>query len=842
MANIEKSEELISEELSRVLKYMTETIYMENPSPTIKTEHFILAVVESRECLAYRTLNDLLSSENLNVIRTFYYDFLREKSDPSLTNPSKKYSNSLARFINDSKHYMKKIGAPKITTEHVFLAILDDDNFPVAQMFDGVGVTYSQFYNRVNDNTVERMIDDEEENENPNKNKKVNSVGKSSKPKMELVNAHQVLSRRNGNKSKTNYINAYCSNLNALAEKGKLDKLVGRETELQQIIRVLGRRTKNNAVIVGVNGCGKTKLVQGLAQLLYSGDVPVSLQKKQVLSLDLMSMLVGTQYRGVFEERIKGLFDELKNGKDYILFIDDIHNVLSSANSLGDVNIATTINDALSNGDIQVIGTTSFKGYHDTFDNNPSIARRFQKININPNTIEESIDILENIKEYYEKFHKVTYTKDAIKACVELANKYISERSLPDSAIDIMDEAGSNVINSIMEPTELRNAKKQLQSITHKKSAAAYSDNYDEVDVLSKEEEKLKLSISSLQKNWSENIGKERKSITRDDISAIVSEMTGIPTSRLNSDEKKKLASMDKILKQYIIGQDEAIDSVCRAIKRSRVGLSNINKPVSFMFIGKSGTGKTLMAKKLAREIFGDEKYLVRLDMSEYSDKTSVNKLIGSSPGYVGYENGGQLTEMIKNKKYCVLLLDEIEKADTEIYNIFLQVLDEGKLTDNTGQSVDFKNVILLMTSNVGTKEASEFGNLIGFTNEEENHKQDIMTKELKKKFPPEFINRIDEIIYFNPLSDENLNSIIQLELNNLKKRIEGIGHSLAYGDDTVDYILNIISDEKEYGARPILRAIQDEIENKITDLLLTDDYDNHIFNVMVIDNSIEIS
>ena len=815
------------------------TIFKDNPSATLRTEHFVLAVMESRECMAYQDLDNILTSESMNALRAFYYDYLRDKSDPSVTIETPRLSNSLARFLAEARTQMEKVGAGRLSTEHVMMAILADEDFPVSKMLRQAGVTYGQLLSMAENNAP--LLRDKEQEGAPGSAKMTPKARKEKKEQERVSMLSRPASAKTG-PAKKGYVSSYCVSLNKLAEQGKIDRLVGRDSEIRQIERVLGRRKKNNAVVVGVSGCGKTALVQGLAARIQSGDVPPVLKNKEIMSLDLMAMLVGTQYRGVFEERVKGLFDELKRSDNYILFIDDIHNVMGNNNALGDMNVASTINDALNSGDVQMIGTTSFKDYKESFGKNPAMARRFQKITLSPSTPAESVEILDNIKDYYESFHHVTYTPDAVRACVELANKYISERSLPDSAIDIMDEAGSSVINLAEEPESVKRSRARLNTVRERKAEAKKKGDYDAAEKAGRDECRAAAALEEAEREWTREREKTSGVITRDTVSAIVSEITGIPASRLNADEKKKLSHIDEILKRSVVGQDGAIDSVCRAIKRSRVGLANVNRPVSFMFLGNSGTGKTLLAKKLAKEIFGDERYLIRLDMSEYSDKTSVNKLIGSNPGYVGFENGGQLTELIKNNKYCVLLLDEIEKADPEVYNVFLQVLDEGKLTDNTGQNVDFRNVIILMTSNVGARDAAERGDGVGLLKGGAGTRRDIVEKELKRRFPPEFINRLDEIIHFNPLTEDNMRDIARLEMEHLRERMKAIGHDIAYSDDTVEFILDDTRTQREFGARPIVRSIQENVENKITDLLLEGDYEEHTFNVMRIGHGTEAS
>ena len=532
-------------------------------------------------------------------------------------------------------------------------------------------------------------------------------------------------------------------------------------------------------------------------------------------------MIAGTQFRGMLEDRFKSLFNEIKKNKNIILFIDDIHQIVQEGKN--DMDISEMVNKAMSNGEAQVIGCTTYKLYKKTIEDNTSLDRKFQKINVDPESIEDSITILNELKGYYEEYHHVKYEDDAIKNCVILANKYIPERLLPDSALDIIDEAGSYISSCAKESEEITYLKKTIKATESDKQRNISNDNVAAVNECDNKLSNLRVKLIEAEKEYK----KERESvvITSDNIYQIVSEKTGIPIAKLSTDEKKSLTHIDDEIKKVVIGQDEAVESICKAIKRSRVGLSNKNKPVSVLAIGSTGCGKTLLAKTIAKEVFGKEKYLVRFDMSEYSDKTAVSKLIGTGAGYVGYDNGGLLTEAIKKNKYCVLLCDEIEKADPEIYNVFLQIMDDGRVTDNTGKVVDCKNLILIFTSNVGTKEAMENGNMIGFTNPgTDEHKKNILRKELKSKFAPEFINRIDEIIYFNTLKDNDFRQIIALELNKTVKKLEELGYKLEYDDTVIDYILEKIEPDKEYGARPIMRVIQEDIENKITDFILQND------------------
>lgn len=794
-----------SDDLTNILKYIETKLIDIFPSKNIVSEYFIISVLENKNCFAYVALEGCLMNEIIQTIIDEYSYYLSQNPTPLNTFDIPRFSEKFNEYLIQANVERVKHNHTKINTLHVILAMLFNEG-KIKEMFNKVGLTYDMFDSYITNNNIVNETEDKPKQLPVKSNKNINTS--------------QILKTRKT--QKTTLIDTYSQNLNDLASKGKIDKIIGRDKEIEQMFNILGRRNKNNLILVGHGGVGKTAICKNIANLIVEKKVPVKYLKKKIIQMDISAMIAGANFRGMFEERLKGFLEEVKNNKNYILFIDDIHNALSEKSQAGDVNVASMLNNILIEGDIQVIGTTNFKDYKNTIENNSSLSRKFQKIVIEPSTINESINILNGCKEYYESFHNVKYTDKAIKSCVLLANKYISDRNLPDSAIDLLDESASRVVLKIQDTPEISQIKEELLKIKNEKKEILNNETYDGISNLNAKENTLKIHLSLLEKNNRYNT--EQRTINEDDVCELVSEKTSIPITKLSTSEKESLKNINSVLKNSIIGQDEAIDKICQVVKRNRVGLNNKNKPIVMFLGGPTGVGKTLIAKKLSKEVFGDEKYLVRLDMSEYAEKSSITKLIGSAPGYVGYDNGGQLTEIIKNKKYCVLLLDEIEKANQEIYNVFLQLFDEGCLTDNTGQKIDFKNVIILLTSNTGAKQVSDFGSGLGLIRNEQNNTKSIIQKELKKKFPPEFINRIDDIIYFNKLTNDNLKDIIKLELNNLDKKLNDVGFKLSvdfYDSQFVDYLFNKIKEQSEYGARPVLRIIQEIVENPITDIML---------------------
>ena len=863
-------------ELNRLLGFMENTLGKEMPTPVLTLDYFILAILDQKDSTVYKIIDDCCSSMAKNRIYTTYRQILQGRALSAIKpNREIKYDAKLTETLAGANTEKEMLGAEKLGSEHVLLHILADDSpeNSIRKVFNGAGLSYPILLEKISSGNIGT-------NKPKAGAKSIGSImagmdlaGGPDSSDIKIINTPNgpvVIKQQTFNggpgdvpsdflkmlglddspnfqnmgkkKSKNQYIEQYTTNLNALAELGTIDKLVGRENEIDTIIRTLGRRKKNNVIIVGGAGVGKTCLGEGLAYKIVEGTVPKFLKNKKLISLDMTALMAGTTLRGMFEERVKGLLDEIKASGDYILFIDNIANVMGNKTK-NDYDVAAMLSHSLDNGEVQVIGTADFNSFRSTFDKDQTLLRRFQKLILDAPTKEDSKNILNGVQQNYADFHNVIYTPEAINACVELADKYITERNLPDSAIDVLDEAGA-VIGTKNDTeskgiTELRERVYKLKTEIDKLKKA---DKHDEADALEKEQKHTAQHLAEFVKREEEYKREHRPTVGVETIYDIIASKTGIPLSRLSADDKKRLSNIDERLKQNVIGQDEAIDIISKALKRSRVGFKKNGCQFSALMLGRTGVGKTLIAKQLAKEMFGDEGALIRFDMSEYPDKTAVNKLIGSNPGYVGYEEGGQLTEAVKNRKYCVLLLDEIEKADPEVYNIFLQVLDEGFLTDNSGQRVDFKNVIVLFTSNAGAKAASDFGKGIGFNTDEEDNQKRILLKQLKNKFPPEFLNRLDNVIYFNALKDDDLRKIIKLEISKLQERMLEIGYTLTYDEPTVDYILNIVKEQKEYGARPIVRAIQDEIEDKVTDLLLENDYDGHKFEVTAQAHSLNVS
>jgi ATP-dependent Clp protease ATP-binding subunit ClpC len=625
--------------------------------------------------------------------------------------------------------------------------------------------------------------------------------------------------------SSTPVLDNFSRDLIKLAEEGKLDPVIGREREITRIAQILSRRKKNNPIIIGEPGCGKTAIVEGLAIKIFNGDCPRNLMDKRIVSLDMTSIVAGTKYRGQFEERMKVIIEELQSSPNIIVFIDEIHTIVGAGNSSGSLDASNIFKPALARGEIQCVGATTLDEYRKNFEKDGALERRFQKVIVDSATKQETFLILKNVKDKYENYHKVKYSDEILTLCVDLAERYITDREFPDKAFDIIDEVGARSQVEIKVPEVIDQLKQQASDIKQQKIEVVKKQNYEEAANLRDKEKKILGKLDDEKKKFEEELISQKKEITAELVYETVSNMTKIPISKLNSDETKKLASLEDELSGKVIGQNSAVSKIAKSIRRNRLGIKDPNKPIgSFIFLGSTGIGKTLLAKELAKQIFGSEDNLIRIDMSEFQEKHTISRLIGAPPGYVGYDEGGQLTEQVKNKPYSVILFDEIEKANKDIFSTLLQVLDDGHVTDGLGRKINFKNCVIIMTSNIGAKKLQEFGAGIGFKSAnsyiEEEHKRDVLKKELQKFFAPEFLNRIDEVIVFNNLKKEDIQQIVKLELDKLCKRLVNLKYNISYEESVIELISEVGFDE-QFGARPLKRAIQDKIEDYISEEVL---------------------
>lgn len=650
---------------------------------------------------------------------------------------------------------------------------------------------------------------------------------KTKKMAVDYFDEGQQTSFKRGRKgSKTPILDNFSRDLNKLAEEGKIDPIIGRDSEVKRIAQIISRKKKNNVVIVGDAGVGKSVLIEKLALLIVKGECPSNLLDKRILSLDLTSLVAGTKYRGQFEERIKAILNELQNEPNIIVFIDELHTMVGAGNASGSMDVANILKPALARGEIQCIGATTFDEYKKHIEKDAALVRRFQKIILKEPTKSETILILNNLKEVYQNFHKVNYGDDVIETIVNLSGQYITDRQFPDKAIDILDELGSNKKINIKTPEVIDELKKEIEKIKENKLQVVKNQNYEQAAKLRDEEKKLLVKLETEKTKWSENQKDNLIPINIDDVYEIIADITGIPISKLDSNETEKLIKLEERLSSKIIGQSDAISIISKSIRRNRVGIKENNRPIgSFIFLGSTGVGKTYLAKTIAEVVFGDSNKMIRVDMSEFMEKHNVSRLIGSPPGYVGHDEGGQLTEKIKNNPFSVILFDEIEKAHKDVYNILLQIMDEGHLTDSFGRKVNFTNTIIIMTSNVGAKKVSDFGNGLGFVTssselQKEEVKKSIVKQSLKQQFTPEFLNRIDDIILFNSLNTDNIKDIIEIELNKLVNRLSEKNYRISFDKSVHDQIITLNTLE-EYGARPIRRIIQNLCEDFLSDEIL---------------------
>jgi len=781
----------------------------------IGTEHLVLGLLrkgdgKAIEILKYLDINlDHLRKkiETLNPINETFNN--QESKSIHLTKQSEK---ALKTTFLEAKLYHSE----SVNTAHLLLCILRNENDPTTKVLQNFTVSYAdvkivfkQLYMEGEELDIPKAENTSDGDfETPKSNPFEQPKGGKSAPK----------------KSKTPVLDNFGRDLTRLAEDGNLDPVVGRKKEIERVSQILSRRKKNNPMLIGEPGVGKSAIAEGLALRIIQRKVSRILFNKRIVSLDLASLVAGTKYRGQFEERMKALMNELEKNEDIILFIDEIHTIVGAGGATGSLDASNMLKPALARGEIQCIGATTLDEYRTNIEKDGALERRFQKIIVEPTSVEETIQILQNIKDKYEDHHNVDYTDDAIEACVKLTNRYMTDRYLPDKAIDAMDEAGSRIhITNIVVPKEVLQLESQLETIRKDKTAAVTGQKYEEAARLRDDEKRVENLLETEQQKWEEASKLHRETVTEDNVAEVVSMMTGIPVNRVAEAESQRLNDLPKLIKGKVIGQDEAVSKVVKAIQRNRIGLKDPNKPIgSFIFLGQTGVGKTQLAKVLATELFDSEDALVRIDMSEYMEKFAISRLVGAPPGYIGYEEGGQLTEKIRRKPYAVVLLDEIEKAHPDVFNMLLQILDDGFITDSLGRKIDFRNTIIIMTSNIGSRQLKDFGTGVGFGTSSKKAQADSAAKSvienaLKKSFAPEFLNRIDDVVVFNTLEKEDIHLIIDIELSKLLKRIDDLGYTLTLSDAAKDYIADKGFD-KQYGARPLKRAIQKYIEDTLAE------------------------
>ncbi|MBX9893373.1 MAG: ATP-dependent Clp protease ATP-binding subunit [Chitinophagaceae bacterium] len=783
----------------------------------IGTEHLLLGLIRDGDNTAIKVLKNL--NVDLYELRKEIELAVKDKTGKNIANiNSLPLTKQAEKVIRVTVLEAKALKSPLVETEHLMLSILKNKENIATQILNQFDVDYDMFRNELgmvgttNPNPRSEFAD---ENEDDFDEEKRSYQQKSSGTKQAA------------GKSKTPVLDNFGRDITRLAEAGTLDPIVGREAEIERVSQILSRRKKNNPILIGEPGVGKTAIVEGLALRIVQRKVSRVLFDKRVISLDLAALVAGTKYRGQFEERMKAIMNELEKNRDVILFIDEIHTIVGAGGASGSLDASNIFKPALARGELQCIGASTLDEYRMYIEKDGALDRRFQKVIVDPPSVEETIQILENIKSKYEDYHSVRYDDEAIHACVKLSDRYMTDRLLPDKAIDVLDEVGARVhLKNINVPESILELEKKIEEVKVEKNKVVKSQRFEEAASLRDTEKRLGEELEKAKAEWEEESKHARYPITEEHIAEVVSMMTGIPVKRMVQAETEKLRRMSEDMRGMVIGQDEAILKVVKAIQRNRVGLKDPKKPIgTFIFLGPTGVGKTELARSLARYMFDSEDALIRIDMSEYMEKFTVSRLIGAPPGYVGYEEGGQLTEKVRRKPYSVILLDEIEKAHPDIYNILLQVLDDGQLTDGLGRKVDFKNTLIIMTSNIGVRQLKEFGDGVGFAtaarvqNQEENNKA-VIEKALKRTFSPEFLNRIDDVIIFNSLSKENIHEIINILMKGVTKRLSNLGFSLELTDEAKDFIADKGYDV-QFGARPLHRAIQKHLEDPLAEEIL---------------------
>ena len=783
----------------------------------IGTEHLVLGIIRNGEGKAIDILNFL--GIDLNELRRKVESLNPINFDNDVKESSKKnlhLTRQAERALKTTFLEAKLFQSSLINTAHLLLCILRNENDPTAKIFNNMEVNY----NVVNDEYKSIIGKDDFSEESEADHSETSEIE-------DLKSSKSSTKSKSSKKSKTPVLDNFGKDLTLMAENNELDPIIGREVEIQRVSQILSRRKKNNPLLIGEPGVGKSAIAEGLAIRIIKKKVSRVLFNKRIISLDLASLVAGTKYRGQFEERMKAVMNELEKNSDVILFIDEIHTIVGAGGATGSLDASNMFKPALARGTIQCIGATTLDEYRNSIEKDGALERRFQKIIVEQTNEEETLEILKNIKDKYEDHHNVIYTEEALLACVKLTSRYMTDRHLPDKAIDALDEAGSRVhLTNLDVPLHITDLESELDNVKNDKNQAVKNQKYEQAASFRDKEKIIEKKLNSAQILWEEECKKNKEIVNEESIADVVSMMTGIPLNKLKQSESNKLSKLTSIVKKSIIGQDKAIEKVVKSIQRNRAGLKDPKKPIgSFIFLGQTGVGKTQLAKILAKELFDSEDALIRVDMSEYMEKFAISRLIGAPPGYVGYEDGGQLTEKIRRKPYAVVLLDEIEKAHPDVFNMLLQVLDDGFLTDSLGRKIDFTNCVIIMTSNIGVKKIQDFGSGVGFgttakKSQEDSFTQKTIMNSLQKKFAPEFLNRIDEVIIFNSLSKENIHQIIDIELSKLYLRIEELGYKIKLSKKAKDFLADKGYDKK-YGARPLKRTIQKHVEDLIASEIL---------------------
>jgi ATP-dependent Clp protease ATP-binding subunit ClpC len=782
----------------------------------IGTEHLLLGLIREGENTAIRILKTL--NVDLYELRKEVELAVKDKTGKNIANiNSLPLTKQAEKVIRVTVLEAKALKSPLVETEHLMLSILKNKENIATQILNQFDVDYDIFRNelgmvRSSDPRSEYTEDNDDDFDDERRG----------------YSSQQKSKQQSNAKSKTPVLDNFGRDITKLAESGSLDPIVGREKEIERVSQILSRRKKNNPILIGEPGVGKTAIVEGLALRIVQRKVSRVLFDKRVISLDLAALVAGTKYRGQFEERMKAIMNELEKNRDVILFIDEIHTIVGAGGASGSLDASNIFKPALARGELQCIGASTLDEYRMYIEKDGALDRRFQKVMVDPPTVDETIQILTNIQSKYEDYHSVSYSEDAIDACVKLSDRYMTDRLLPDKAIDVLDEVGARVhLKNINVPQEILELEKKIEDIKLEKNKVVKSQRFEEAAALRDTEKRLGEALEKAKTNWEEESKNKRYPINEEAIAEVVSMMTGIPVKRMVEAETQKLRRMGEDMKAMVVGQPQAIEKVTKAIQRNRVGLKDPKKPIgTFIFLGPTGVGKTELARALARYMFDSEDALIRIDMSEYMEKFTVSRLVGAPPGYVGYEEGGQLTEKVRRKPYSVVLLDEIEKAHPDIYNILLQVLDDGQLTDGLGRRIDFKNTLIIMTSNIGARQLKDFGEGVGFAtasrvqNAEENNKA-VIEKALKRTFSPEFLNRIDDVVIFNSLSKENIFEIIDILMKGVMKRLSTLGFSLEITTEAKDFIADKGYDV-QFGARPLHRAIQKYLEDPLAEEILS--------------------